>query len=174
MSIANRFQVGTMTGIDCDQNLIRQACRIKKSIRWPDNPSTKGPDVYFRTEDIVLNNHTTSAKYDVITCLSVTKWIHLNHGDRGVVHLFRKCFDLLADNGVLILEPQPWRSYHRKRNISPEVRQTFEGIQLRPDNFTTHALPEAGFVRIEHVGVPQGVVAGFRRPVYACYKKLTE
>lgn len=33
--------------------------------------------------------------YDVITCLSVSKWVHLNHGDQGILALFRRCHDLL-------------------------------------------------------------------------------
>jgi SAM-dependent methyltransferase len=45
-------------------------------------------------------------KFDIITCLSVTKWIHVHHGDNGIEDLFRKIHDLLIKDGVLILEPQ--------------------------------------------------------------------
>jgi len=31
-----------------------------------------------------------SNKYEVITCFSVTKWIHLNWGDDGLMKLFHK------------------------------------------------------------------------------------
>ena len=27
--------------------------------------------------------------------MSVSKWVHLNHGDAGIVTMFRRCFDLL-------------------------------------------------------------------------------
>ena len=49
--------------------------------------------------------------YDTVTCLSVTKWVHLNRGDEGLKQLLLSIYQLLAPRGRLILEPQPWRSY---------------------------------------------------------------
>ncbi|XP_076905426.1 putative RNA methyltransferase At5g51130 [Bidens hawaiensis] len=60
--------------------------------------------------------------YDTILCLSVTKWIHLNWGDEGLIILFSKVWQLLKPDGVFILEPQPWKSYISNRQVS-EVKQ---------------------------------------------------
>ena len=46
-------------------------------------------------------------------CLSVTKWIHLAHGDPGIERLFLRLSRCLSRGAHLVLEPQPWRSYQR-------------------------------------------------------------
>lgn len=57
-------------------------------------------------------------EYDVIMALSLTKWIHLNGGDSGLKRFFRRIFKHLRPGGRLILEPQPWSSYKKKKKIS--------------------------------------------------------
>uniref|UniRef100_A0A3Q1G7E4 RNA methyltransferase n=1 Tax=Acanthochromis polyacanthus TaxID=80966 RepID=A0A3Q1G7E4_9TELE len=44
-------------------------------------------------------------RYDVIMCLSVTKWVQLQSGDGGVVRLFRRAYQSLSSGGLFILEP---------------------------------------------------------------------
>ncbi|XP_030050854.1 RNA 5'-monophosphate methyltransferase [Microcaecilia unicolor] len=46
--------------------------------------------------------------FDIGFCMSVTMWIHLNHGDKGLVEFL----DWLASLcNYLLVEPQPWKCY---------------------------------------------------------------
>ncbi len=73
-----------------------------------------------------------SSCVDWIFCFSVTKWIHFHHGDDGLKEFFEKVSLLLKPNGYFILEPQPWKSYGKKKNISEEIRKTVDSIEFKP------------------------------------------
>jgi len=110
-------------------------------------------------------------EYDTILCLSVTKWVHLNWGDDGIMRLFKRAFRQLRPGGRFILEPQGWPSYVKKKGITPETKANFESIHLRPEKFIEYLLSqEVGFVSSELIGTPQHPIKGFQRPIYILCK----
>ena len=50
---------------------------------------------------------------------SVSKWIHLNSGDKGLKQFFHRVYSVLNSGGTFVLEPQPWDSYAQSRRIDP-------------------------------------------------------
>ncbi|KAI3624931.1 hypothetical protein CBS14141_002352 [Malassezia furfur] len=100
--------------------------------------------------------------YDLILCFALTKWVHLNAGDAGLVRLCARLAACVVPGGIVALEVQPWASYDQARSVSRTLRAAYAQLQLRPD--------DVAFV-METVGlVPLGTVAtgtgyGFRRPI---------
>lgn len=79
-------------------------------------------NVCFRTFNYAVTDesHMVSDKqqYDLILCLSLTKWIHLNFGDIGLKMTFRRMFNQLRPGGKLILEAQNWASYKKRKKMT--------------------------------------------------------
>ena len=76
----------------------------------------------------------------------MTKWIHLNWGDKGLVYLFLKAYSLLKPRGLFILEYQEWKSYQRKAHYTEAIAETFQGIRIHPEQFVS-ILQTKGFNR---------------------------
>eukprot|EP00850_Spirogloea_muscicola_P014350 SM000102S09208 [mRNA] locus=s102:231854:235360:- [translate_table: standard] len=118
-----------------------------------------------------LENRFADRSFDTVLCFSVTKWIHLNWGDAGIIHFFAEIFRILRLNGVLVLEPQLWRSYEKKRDVSEVAKRNFEEIKIKPDDFPELLLDRIGFRSMEEVrGRHSASARGFDRPIYAYYK----
>eukprot|EP00112_Aurelia_sp_Birch-Aquarium-sp1_P011085 Seg234.4 transcript_id=Seg234.4/GoldUCD/mRNA.D3Y31 product="7SK snRNA methylphosphate capping enzyme" protein_id=Seg234.4/GoldUCD/D3Y31 len=139
-----------------------------KSFGFPFNTSFKTENyVDFEWNDLSK----VEQKYDFILCLSVTKWIQLNWGDEGVKKLFKKIFVSLRPGGKLLLEPQPWKSYRKKKNITPTTKANFETIEFKPVQFIQYLLSnEIGFATSEQLGIPKHKAQGFQRPIYLLTK----
>ncbi|XP_074839151.1 7SK snRNA methylphosphate capping enzyme [Carettochelys insculpta] len=114
---------------------------------------------------------TQKAEYDVVLCLSLTKWVHLNWGDEGLKRLFKRIYRHLRPGGILLLEPQPWSSYGKRKNLTETIYRNYYRIKLKPEQFAAYLTsPEVGFSSCELVGRPHNSSRGFQRPVYLLHK----
>ena len=117
---------------------------------------------YILKDDEILNLE--RPQYDTILCLSVTKWIHLNFGDRGIKFLFQRIFKQLNSKGVFILEAQAYSTYKKRRNLTEETQTHFKNIKLFPDQFKTYLMgPEVGFSEYFEIGKTNHSCKGFNR-----------
>ncbi|KAJ3035311.1 hypothetical protein HDV00_004087 [Rhizophlyctis rosea] len=132
--------------------------------------------VSFRTTDILSDpilsptnlappssSATPHEPYDTILALSVTKWIHLNHGDDGILAFFRILYKNLKPGGLLILEPQEWNTYH-KRVKGDKMQKSYEGLKLRPEEFERILTEQVGFTEGRILGIGSGGASG-KKPV---------
>jgi Bicoid-interacting protein 3 (Bin3) len=73
--------------------------------------------------DILGGEPMEDGSVDTIMCLSITKWIHINHGDEGLRLLFQRLYNALSLGGLLLLEPQPWKSYKQalKKQVTSQL-----------------------------------------------------
>lgn len=133
------------------------------SPQFPDN-------VFFRTANYVPKDESQLAnetqQYDLILCLSVTKWIHLNFGDAGLKMAFKRMFNQLRPGGKLILEAQNWASYKKKKKVSETVKENYHMIRFFPKKFNEYLLSsEVGFSHSYPLGIPRHLNKGFSRPI---------
>ncbi|TRZ09796.1 hypothetical protein HGM15179_017330 [Zosterops borbonicus] len=110
-------------------------------------------------------------EFDVVLLLSLTKWVQLNWGDEGLKRLFRRAFRHLRPGGLLLLEPQPWESYRKRKGLTETTYRNYQRIRLRPEQFPAYLTsPEVGFERCELLGTPHHGSKGFQRPIYLFHK----
>ncbi|EPZ34104.1 Bicoid-interacting 3 domain-containing protein [Rozella allomycis CSF55] len=131
----------------------------------------------FITVDFLNDSHDLlkepfdSINWDMIS-LSLTKWIHLNWGDRGIIELFKRVYNCLNPNGHFILEAQPFSSYQSKARITQLTKDIYRSIQFKPEQFKEYLLSN-GFRLIKTIQVPEGSLQtkGFKRPIWV-YQKI--
>ena len=85
--------------------------------------------------------------------LSITKWIHLNGGDDGLRAFFTRVFKCLRPEGRFVVEPQPWSSYVKARRMADDLRNMYDQLIVRPDDFKRILLDEIGFESMHELGV---------------------
>lgn len=121
---------------------------------------------YVPREEMSVGSGAESPQFDLILCLSTTKWLHLNWGDAGLKRAFRRMFADLRPGGKLVLEAQNWASYKKKKRLTPTIYENFNSIEFFPNKFREYLLsPEVGFSKCCILGIPQHASKGFRRPI---------
>lgn len=95
--------------------------------------------------------------------LSITKWIHLNGLNAGLLAFFHRVFRSLRPGGRLVLEPQPFSTYAKSARLSDELRANFEvlrdgdgegvkGWKDEDGDFARVLLEGVGFERRDRLG----------------------
>lgn len=74
-------------------------------------------------------------EYDTIIAFSITKWVHLNNGDQGLKRFFHRIYRQLRPGGRLLLEPQPWKSYIRRKKLTKEIEENYSSLKFKPNQF---------------------------------------
>lgn len=162
LEVARRYGARRVVGQDIDSELIQAAKENLANAKLEESS-----EIEFRTEDILTSPlrrppDDMPERFDVVLCLSVTKWVHFAHGDTGIRNLFKRCMKRLKRGGVFALEPQEWSSYKKKRHLTPAIRETVAGIELRPDAFDEHLVS----LGLEHLGTiepPADATRNFQR-----------
>lgn len=175
-AVARDFKVKSMTGIDIDRNLIGKAIKWL-SVEKKNYPNAHTKDTYphnviFRCGNYMLANYSLLElevpQFDTILCLSVSKWMHLNAGDAGLKMAFKRMYKQLHPGGCLVLEAQNWKSYKRRKKLTPEIFENYQNIQLFPDKFDDYLLSaEVGFCRwfMIELNEEHHSSKGFQRPI---------
>ncbi|EPS74294.1 hypothetical protein M569_00460, partial [Genlisea aurea] len=190
IAVAKKFGCRSILGVDIDGGRIRDAWwtvrkfarmnhsksemvgKLEKSESCPQAQKDLLQTVSFREENFVQSWRAPANElYHSILCLSVSKWVHLNWGDEGLITLFWRAWTLLHPGGVFILEPQPWSSYSKNRKVSEATASNYKSIAIRPEDFQDIILDKIGFQRVETVTSNlQDSKQGFDRPILAFWK----
>lgn len=117
---------------------------------------------------------TVRPEFDIILCLSISKWVHLNFGDDGLKRFFRRAYANLKPGGKFILEPQAWSSYNKRRKLTARIFENYKKIRLFPEKFKDFLLHDVGFIKCEKLPTPQHTARGFQRPIIVYTKRSSE
>ncbi|XP_028303364.1 pre-miRNA 5'-monophosphate methyltransferase [Gouania willdenowi] len=75
-----------------------------------------------------------SSHFHLTLCLAVTMWVHLNHGDSGLLQLLTS---LASISHFLLLEAQPWKCYRsaarRLRKLGRTDFDHFKTLEIKGD-----------------------------------------
>ncbi|XP_059184366.1 pre-miRNA 5'-monophosphate methyltransferase [Centropristis striata] len=121
-----------LLGFDLDEILIERA---QQNNPLPGSISFIPLDVTKDTDQLQahLSQHGCS-HFHLCLCLAVTMWVHLNHGDTGLLQLLSR---LASISQHLLLEAQPWKCYRsaarRLRKLGRSDFDHFKSLKIRGD-----------------------------------------
>ncbi|KAI9350871.1 Bicoid-interacting protein 3-domain-containing protein [Obelidium mucronatum] len=167
LAIALHCEPKKVVGIDVDPRLVVKARkeRAVKAALLKDNEIDYFPvtaPLMLSTMPIIeIDEDDNDETYDTVLALSITKWIHVKHGDSGLRLFFKKCWSVLKKGGVLILEPQSWDTYSKAARKNDGIKEgdinnvsikRKSRLALRPDNFPDLLVKEIGFSSFTKLG----------------------
>ncbi|KAI9264229.1 Bicoid-interacting protein 3-domain-containing protein [Phascolomyces articulosus] len=139
----------------------------------PGYQSTVFPhNVSFETKNWMdINLKGQENKYDTVLALSITKWIHIHHGDKGMKDFFKRIYQVLKPGGILILEPQVYETYERRAKKNDTMKSIFDQIQFLPDQFHDYLMQQVGFKEFKDLESKETTAKrGFNRPLHLYVK----
>lgn len=102
---------------------------------------------YVPKNDIQVTEQTP--EYDTIIGFSLTKWIHINNKDEGLLRFFQRVYNALRTDGYFIVEPQTWSSYLKKKmKLGVKLKENINSLKLRPDQFESILMKNIGFRKV--------------------------
>jgi len=159
----NTTTITTITTTSCS------TATTMNTIEYPENIEFECTSISQLSNRFHAN--TNQYLFDTILCLSVSKWIHLNEGDVGLLHLFQSFYDLCVPGGRVIFEYQPWKSYQNKRNVCEKTKKIFQTIKIRPDQFEDVLVSQFGFAIECKLGPSLLHAQGYNRPILVLVKR---
>ncbi|KAM0751760.1 Bin3-domain-containing protein [Meredithblackwellia eburnea MCA 4105] len=169
IEVVTHLEAVKSLGVDLDPVLIEkanEAVRLagedaESRCKFIERDFMGDPDAFFSTLDSLSESSTSDKRFNTILLLSVTKWLHLHHGDSGLQALFRALHSYLEPvNGVLVIEPQEWENYIKATNKNKSLKPMFKQIKMRPP--FTDDVNSAGFRLEDAIEREEG---GFSRPL---------
>lgn len=126
-------------GVDIDAQLIERA---REQNQHTANVSYLCADVMDADAAAQIGGHLDAVwpgrrRFNAVFCMSVSMWIHLNHGDEGLAAFLRRVSEWSA---LLVIEPQPWKCYgtavrrqRRAAGAGGRPFERFDGLRWRRD-----------------------------------------
>lgn len=107
-----------------------------------------------RTDDRSVTTRLLSKSIFNLHRLSVTKWIHIHHGDDGLLAFFDQLQQITKPGALLLFEPHEWASYKRNlKGFPSQIQKTIDGLRFRPEDFPS-MLEKKGFRLVKQIWSP--------------------